>query len=357
MSELKEYNKDLLESYILTTASYDYSIYEKRILTKITDLLQFSFSDFKKENFRVANQITKDLFGDYKIKINVADIDKNNNYNRVKNACLSLAKKGFEYEDDKIWTYINFLTEPKITKKNGEFSFRVSEEFASIFINFSKGYRKFEYKVAMNLKNPNSVKLYQLFSNKESPITYSIQKIRKILGVEEKYLKFYDFKRHILEPCKKELDKNAPYSFTYETKLVKRQVVSITFKPFYQEKFRDETLIKKEQQNKLSIHWTFSKEVINYLKSKFNLTTNGIKNNKELLEKAMEYSEFGDWIENITKLISDLTVKNRLHNLKEINKPAMFISQIKKYVAEYKDVNPKGAKEVKNAIKSIKFEK
>lgn len=357
MSNIADYNKDLLESYMLTTASYDYNIYEKRLLVKITDLLQSTLKDFKKENYSKKNQIQKDLFNDYQITINTNDIDPNRNTKRVKEALISLAKKGFEYEDDKIWTYINLLTEPKIVKKSSEIKFRISEELASVFFNFNKGYRKFEYRTAMTLTKPNSVRFYQLFSEKDTPITYSFEKIRKILGLGDKYDRFYDFKKHVLEPCKKELDTNAPYSFTYDLKKVKRKVVSITFKPYYIENNRDENLIKKEQKNKLSIHWTFSKEVIDYLKSKFNLTTNGIKNNRELLEKAMEYSEFGDWVENITKLISDLTVKNRLHNLKEINKPAMFISQIKKYVAEYKDVNPKGAKAVKDAIKSIKFEK
>ncbi len=34
-------NKEILQSYILTTAKYDYSVYEKRILYKIIEQLQF----------------------------------------------------------------------------------------------------------------------------------------------------------------------------------------------------------------------------------------------------------------------------------------------------------------------------
>ena len=33
-------NKEILQSYILTTAKYDYSVYEKRILYRIIEVLQ-----------------------------------------------------------------------------------------------------------------------------------------------------------------------------------------------------------------------------------------------------------------------------------------------------------------------------
>lgn len=33
-------NKDILQSYVITTARYDFSIYEKRILYRIIEVLQ-----------------------------------------------------------------------------------------------------------------------------------------------------------------------------------------------------------------------------------------------------------------------------------------------------------------------------
>lgn len=33
-------NKDVLQSYIVTTARYDFSVYEKRILYRIVEVLQ-----------------------------------------------------------------------------------------------------------------------------------------------------------------------------------------------------------------------------------------------------------------------------------------------------------------------------
>ena len=37
---MKINNKEVLQSYILTTAKYDYSVYEKRILYRIIEQLQ-----------------------------------------------------------------------------------------------------------------------------------------------------------------------------------------------------------------------------------------------------------------------------------------------------------------------------
>lgn len=37
---MKVNNKDLIQSYIITSAKYDYSVYEKRILYRLIELFQ-----------------------------------------------------------------------------------------------------------------------------------------------------------------------------------------------------------------------------------------------------------------------------------------------------------------------------
>lgn len=62
-------NKEVLQSYILTTAKYDYSVYEKRILYRIIELNQ-SLIEGKKLNQNYS--IEKDIYDDVKYTLPVS---------------------------------------------------------------------------------------------------------------------------------------------------------------------------------------------------------------------------------------------------------------------------------------------
>lgn len=55
-------NKELIQSYVVTTAKYDFSIYEKRILYRIIELIQGQI-----EGKKLTGKIEPRLFGDYLI--------------------------------------------------------------------------------------------------------------------------------------------------------------------------------------------------------------------------------------------------------------------------------------------------
>ena len=50
---MKINNKELIQSYILTTAKYDYSVYEKRILYRIVEQLGVSRRFGKNSTLRI----------------------------------------------------------------------------------------------------------------------------------------------------------------------------------------------------------------------------------------------------------------------------------------------------------------
>jgi len=92
-------NKDVVQSYILTTAKYDYSLYEKRILYRLVEAFQFLIKNKKLDG---KLKIEKNLFGEYNITMPISNFlagEKDNNYSRVKKALTALENKSFEYED------------------------------------------------------------------------------------------------------------------------------------------------------------------------------------------------------------------------------------------------------------------
>jgi len=280
-------NKDILQSYILTTAKYNYSVYEKRILYRLVEIAQSEIEGLK---FRDdCRKVEHDLFGLVSVTLPISSIlanDNDKNYNKAKEALISLSQKYIIYEDSEIWEKINIVVLPKIEKRKSTFTFTIAPRIWDCILNFSKGYRKFELKTAMQFESVYAMRFYELVSGQNTPITYNIDSLKDIFQIRDKYKKINDFIKRVIEPAKTELDKCSPYTFDYKMNKNGRAFTSVTLYPKYQPKYRDEDLESHNLQKQVSISWDLPKNVVDYLKHNFEFTTDGIKNNIDLLKTA-----------------------------------------------------------------------
>ena len=93
---MKINNKEVLQSYILTTAKYDYSVYEKRILYKIIEQLQFLIEGKELNQNYSLKEFLHDDIKLFKFTFPFSAFKKNEedkNHAQIKKALLSLAKK------------------------------------------------------------------------------------------------------------------------------------------------------------------------------------------------------------------------------------------------------------------------
>lgn len=275
-------NKDIIQSYILTTARYDYSADEKRILLKLVETFQKLI-----EGEKLQGKINKTLFGDYTLEFPISHFISENttNYERIKNAFRSLNEKKFEYEDSKIWEIIRIIEKPVIEKREN-LRFELNKKIVECFLDFSKGYRKFELEISLSFSSVYSMRLYELMSGQIKPLTYTIDNLKEIFQISNKYAKINDFIKRVIEPAKKELDEKSPFSFTYEINKKGRSFHSITFIPFKQNQFRDEKLQTKEVTKNLYLSWILDRNTKDYLINSFNFTTPEIKQNYTLFQTA-----------------------------------------------------------------------
>jgi len=285
---MKINNTEVIQSYILTTAKYDYSIYEKRILYKLIESLQFLIEG---KSLKGNAYIQMDLFEEHDVKMSISSFlasEKDNNYERVKKALKNLETKSFEYEDEKVWQLIKIIERPVILKHEGYVTFRLHPKIFEALFNFSKGYRKYELKTAMMLNSIYSMRLYELLSGQKTPLTYKIEHLKIMLKVRNKYKLTADFIRYIIDISKKELDKKCPYSFDYKPNKIGKKIDSITFYPIYKPENRDPELERKDLQKQVSLRWDFDKTLIDYLEVNFGFTQQEIKNNFKLFKEAQQ---------------------------------------------------------------------
>lgn len=281
-------NKDVIQSYILTTAKYDFSVYEKRILYRLVELNQHLLEGKKlNKDYRIESNI----YGDKTYTIPISAFLKEgdaSNHKEVKKALEALKRKELTYEDDEIWASLTIIALPKIKKYNDTVTFTVDNMINNALMNFSKGFKKFELQTAMQFDSTYAMRFYELLSNQKMPITYTIVQLKEMFQITDKYERVSQFQSKVLDIAKKELDKCSPYTFDYQMNKVGRKFTSVTFFPKQQPKFRDENLEKHELKKQVSLSWDLPKEVTDYLIHNFEFTKDGIKNNIDLFKQAHE---------------------------------------------------------------------
>jgi len=285
-------NKDLIHSYIFTTAKYDFSVYEKRILYRQIEIEQ-QLLEGKKISDGV--KIDTNLWGDkrYTIPLKWLLKDENDkNYMQIAKAFKSLREKSIIYEDENTIEGFGVIQSFRIEKRESFVSWVAHPNVVEASMNFAKGYRKYELKVAMEFESVYAMRFYELLSGQKTPLTYSIDSLKEMFGITNKYTRISQFQSKVLGIAKRELDKCSPYTFDFEMNKTGRAFTSVTLYPKYQPQFRDSDLEKRELQKQLSPTWDLPKNVLDYLKTGFEFEVKEIKQNMELFKIANNELDF-----------------------------------------------------------------
>jgi plasmid replication initiation protein len=296
-------NKDVIQSYLVTSARYDFNVQEKRILFRLVEMCQ---NQLEGKKLNPGYHFDKNLIGDYEVIVPISafltrieveeekGILKNKNYSRVKEALRRLRNKTIEIEEpdpnypgEYIWKLIGIIEKPKFETR-GYAKFEIQPEIFEAILNFAKGYRRIELKTAFEFESVYAMRMYELLSGKKDPITYTIEQLKKMFKIEKKYKYTTDFILYVIEPAKKELDKKSPYSFNYTKNKQGKKVVSLTFEPYVIPGNVDQELEKQRLEKQVSIWWDIDKKVGDYLTNNYGFSTKEMSNNKELIIEAQK---------------------------------------------------------------------
>ncbi|WP_052218040.1 replication initiation protein [Empedobacter falsenii] len=276
--------KELIQSYILTTAKYDYKVFEKRIFYRIIEQFQYLIEG-KELNKKYS--LIRNNDDSYKIKIPYNSLLKSTddkNHKQFKNALKSLESKSFEYEDDDLWELVRLIEKPKAYKRNEYVEFDINPRVVEVLINFAKGFRKLRLDIALSFETTYAMRFYELISEQKKPINYSIENLKKMFLIENKYNDTNNFIKRVVDSAKKELDEKSPYTFYYDKIKTGKKITSLRFIPIYQPQFDSEIIQKKNLNKLLSNRWFIPKNIEDYLKYNFEFTEKELSNNLNLFE-------------------------------------------------------------------------
>ena len=274
-------NLEIIQSFFITSARYNFTAGEKRVLTQLINLMQPLL-----QGKVLKGRIMQDLFNDYTIEMPISNFleDKNSkNHTQIWQAFDQLNEKVIYHSDS---VYLNKkirLVESPAHLRNGVIRFRLAEELVKMFLDFSKGYSKYELETSLQLKSIYSMRLYELISNQPAPLTYKIQTLKEMWGADlPAYKLTHNFIKRVIEPAKKELYEKANWSFEYSPIKEGKKFTKITFIPVNVE--RD---INTPQE--LILVNAFLGNILGYIKNTCEATEKQCKSHKKNIERFALY--------------------------------------------------------------------
>lgn len=145
--------KFVIQNNVITTARYEYSVIEKRIVYHIIKHIQ-------------ANMGTEStLFGDPYIRIPIKELVTHDNYLQVKIASKSLRQKSFEinYKNED-WVETGLINWSKFTKEDGIMTYELSKMIIPVLLEVANNFTLYDLNVALSLKSPYSQRIYEFCS-------------------------------------------------------------------------------------------------------------------------------------------------------------------------------------------------
>lgn len=318
---MKITSKDVIQSYLVTKARYDFNVYEKRVLYRLVEMCQFSVEGKKVDTGFTMSPL---LYGGCKFQIPIRLLlngEEDKNHERVKNALRRLNEKKFEYEDSKIWKPIRLIEKPVIVKGSELVELEVHQEIFEAILNFSEGHRKYELKTAMEFDSVYAMRFYELFSKQKNPIEYKIETLKLMFQLQDKYKQPADFIKRVVVFAQKELDQKSPYSFRFEPVKEGKKIHKIRFFPVFIPKNRDETVENKELIHQLDVKGDITPIVVDYLKQNYAFTTLEIQNNLDTFKEA----------ENRMDLMLELS-KLQVKAMEKVNPKGWVVGVLKKKI-------------------------
>lgn len=318
-----ENNKDLIESYKLTTVRDRIGIYGQRLILRLVEFATAEGAteglDFKSGRDIRKVEITDDLF--YKrITMPLESITgDSDNRSKPRASIKALMQEIIEAEDeDGDWFAFPFLSFAQV--KQGDLTVEVRKELWQVFMDFRKGFRRYELQAALQLKSTYSLRLYKLMSEQKdiNCLDFQLDELKKMLGLGEKYPRPRDFFVKVLDPAKEELDRVAPWSFTYSPLTSRKQaggraaIVGVRFFPRYQPQHRDQNLEANRLKQRFpgALAAGLDQTQKNILVHKFGFTQKGLLNNRELFEAAVKYLDFTVFLLELAPRVSTKRPKN-----------------------------------------------
>jgi len=219
----------IIQPNLITQAKYDYTATQKNVLYHIISTLQDKMTKEK---------VDKNLFGEFYIEINIAQLAGIKNHSKVLEATKDLIGKKFSYnwknERGKESTTTTGLVSSVTHEKNSKIlQVKIPEAIVPVLLYIGEGFTQYQKTIALTLKSTHAKRLYEICNRWKDVggYTCSLDDFKEMMCLDDKYSKLSMLKTRVLDAAKKELDEQSDITFEYSLKKEKaRNFNVISFK-------------------------------------------------------------------------------------------------------------------------------
>jgi plasmid replication initiation protein len=179
------------------------------------------------------NQLTREHTLTAKEFSEVFNTDLHNSYRLLNKACRKLMKTDLSLlrnESAELWQ-INVCSMAKYNKKEGRITVKFTDDIMPYLSQVRKKFVLYNLKEISNFGSLYTTRLYELIQQFKDTgyLLKSIDQLRTIFVVEEKFKLYSDFKKYTFDHACKEINNNHELNLGYEELKEGRKVVAIKF--------------------------------------------------------------------------------------------------------------------------------
>ncbi len=229
MAENQDDKSLIVSSNSLIEAKYNFSLWQKRIFVFMVNQIQVQDKDFRlmrfnikdimnffqvksKEDYRIIRQVPEDLYN------------------------VSMKTPYISAEGNKRWKEVRVIsqyTRPEdMAENNAYIELKFNDDLKPHLIQLRELFTKYEIKYIIGLRSVYSFRIYEILKSRsflKGVKEISVDELKEVLDVEDKYKLYADFKRKIVMQAQKELTAFCDITFTIKEKKQGKKVTSLEF--------------------------------------------------------------------------------------------------------------------------------
>lgn len=214
-------NEILMKNNVLIKARYDINTYENKLFILLLYKLQ-----------RINETTCQCVLKVDEIK-EILKARSVRNKKEIAKLLTDLRKRSIYFKINNEWGNYGFINGFTYKPDINSFEIEASEKVYSLLREYlDNGYTPINMKIWLALKSSYAQRFYdllRLWSNTKTVIEYTIEELRELLMLEDKYTEYRDFKRRVINPAIKELNETNFFDIKINENKTGRKVHSIEF--------------------------------------------------------------------------------------------------------------------------------
>lgn len=298
-------DKLVTKSNMLIEANYKLGAVEQKIILCLASNIQPSDADFK--TYTLPIKEFNELLG----------LKGNHKYTELRQITKELMQKVFEVRINKKVIQVAWLSYVAYNESEGTIDIRFDPFLRPYLLELKREFTSYKLENVVKLKSSYAIRIYELLKQYEKikERTFPLMELRKILGVEDIYPAYGNFKQRVLVPAQKELQKKTDIHFEIEEIKLGRKIDKVRFIILKDEKKQSSKQldISEDRLNQFKVVNSFQQQV---QKLAFSI---GIKISDELIAS---WGKFGQ--DRVIELMEQVQMRP------DINNPIGYITTVLK---------------------------